>query len=79
MRDEELLSFWNRINDAKEIYRDKTYQGVSGKKMVYHTEQLAAILEGFLEIVTCGIKRRAGSPGRSARRILLTRCRSMKS
>lgn len=79
MRDEELLSFWNRINDAKEIYRDKTYQGVSGKKMVYHTEQLAAILEGFLEIVTCGIKRRAGSPGRSARRILLMRCRSMKS
>ena len=57
MRDEELLSFWNRINDAKEIYRDKTYQGVSGKKMVYHTEQLAAILEGFLEIVTCGIKK----------------------
>lgn len=56
MRDEELLSFWNRINDAKEIYRDKTYQGVSGKKMVYHTEQLAAILEGFLEIVTCGTK-----------------------
>ena len=25
--------------------------------MVYHTEQLAAILEGFLEIVTCGIKK----------------------
>ena len=49
MRDEELLSFWNRINDAKEIYRDKTYQGVSGKKMVYHTEQLAAILYRYAQ------------------------------
>lgn len=54
---DEVISFWNRINDAKEIYRDKTFSGVSGKKTMYTAENLAEMLEGFLATVKCGIKK----------------------
>lgn len=56
-REDEVLNFWNRINDAKEIYRDKTYNGVSGKKTIYTTENLTEVLERFLATVNCGIKK----------------------
>ncbi len=55
--DEELLGFWNKINDAKENYRDQTYEGISGKTTGVKTEHLAAILEGFQKTVACGIKK----------------------
>lgn len=51
----ELLSFWNRINDAKEEYRDKTYEGISGEESKLPAEELIVILEGFLSTVKCGI------------------------
>lgn len=54
---QEVLSFWNRINDAKEIYRDKTFGGISGKKRGFSSESLADILEGFLATVQCGIQK----------------------
>ena len=50
-----VLSFWNRINDVKEMYRDKTFSGISGKKMIFTSENLAEVLEGFLAIVKRGI------------------------
>ena len=56
-RDGQVLSFWNRINDAKEIYRDKTYSGISGNKIVYRTENLAEMLEGFRGTICLGIKK----------------------
>lgn len=52
---EEVISFWNRINDAKEIYRDKTFSGVAGDVSEYGTEVLAGMLEGWKETVLCGV------------------------
>ncbi len=51
----EILSFWNRINDAKEDYRTKVFAGISGEESFVTTEMLTAILEGFLDTVKCGI------------------------
>lgn len=56
-QEEELLGFWNKINDAKENYRDQTYEGISGKRTSVKTEYLAAVLEGFARTVACGIKK----------------------
>lgn len=57
MKDGEVLSFWNRINDAKESYRDKTFAGISGGKKTYRTEELAAVLKEWEEIVGRGIEK----------------------
>lgn len=51
------LSFWNRVNDAKEAYREKTFDGISGKKTVYTSQRIAEILEGFAETVNHGIEK----------------------
>lgn len=56
-KDDELLGFWNKINDAKENYRDQTYEGISGKTVKVKTDHLASILEGFKNTVSCGIKK----------------------
>lgn len=53
----EVLAFWNKINDAKELYRDKTFAGVSGGKRTYTTEELGRILTGFRATVTRGIEK----------------------
>lgn len=55
--DGEVISFWNRINDAKEIYRDKTYQGVSGTKIIFQSEELAEMLSAWKETVLHGIEK----------------------
>lgn len=56
-KDEEVISFWNRINDAKEIYRDKTFSGVSGDVSEYTTGALAGMLEGWKKTVLCGVEK----------------------
>lgn len=53
----EILSFWNRINDVKEAYRDSVFSGVDGVTEKLTTEQLLHILEGFLDTVKCGIEK----------------------
>ena len=53
----ELLSFWNKINDAKEIYREKTYLGVSGETSVFESEKLAKMLRGWRETLRFGIRK----------------------
>lgn len=53
----EVLSFWNQLNDAKELYRDKVFDGISGEKTTVSTEWAADILAGFLETVSCGIEK----------------------
>ncbi len=55
--DGEVLSFWNKVNDAKEAYRDKTFEGVSGKKVSRRTKELAEILESFHATVMRGIEK----------------------
>lgn len=52
---QQILSFWNHINDAKEIYREKTYQGVSGETVTYQSEQLIQMLQGWKDTVEAGI------------------------
>ncbi len=54
---EEVISFWNRINDAKEIYRDKTFSGILGKKVTYASSRLVEMLEGFRATVALGIEK----------------------
>ncbi|MDO4331844.1 MAG: hypothetical protein Q4C58_04070 [Eubacteriales bacterium] len=51
----EAVDFWNRINDAKEAYREKIYYGVSGKKESLDQKELTQTLKECLEIVNCGI------------------------
>lgn len=52
-----VLSFWNKVNDAKEVYRDKTFEGVSGRKVSRETKELADMLESFHTTVTLGIEK----------------------
>lgn len=51
----QVLSFWNKINDVKEAYRNKTYEGIYGEKTRMDAAELAAILEGFADTVRSGI------------------------
>ena len=53
----ERLSFWNRINDAKEEYRRQTYEGISGKRKQYSSDYLLEVLQGFAGTVACGIEK----------------------
>lgn len=53
----EILSFWNRINDVKELYWDKTYKGISGKKKTYAGEALAEALKEWEVFVERGIEK----------------------
>ena len=53
----EVLSFWNRMNDVKEMYREKTFVGVSGKKNVYRSNALAAVLKEWKQTVDHGIEK----------------------
>lgn len=50
-----VLSFWNTANDAKESYREKIYQGVTGDTAVIPASALADILEEWHEVVCAGI------------------------
>lgn len=53
----ELLDFWNQVNDAKEVYREVVFAGISGAKKVVGSAEVVAILEDFLEAVRCGIEK----------------------
>ena len=55
--DGEVLSFWNRINDVKELYRDKTFAGISGQRRNYRSEGLAAVLREWETVVRHGIEK----------------------
>lgn len=53
----EVLGFWNGINDAKEAYRDKVYEGISGNEEIVSSETVIHMLAGFLDTVKCGIEK----------------------
>lgn len=57
LQEGEILSFWNRINDVKELYWDKTYSGISGKKKTYAGEALAEALKEWEVFVERGIEK----------------------
>ena len=60
MSEQKILSFWNKANDAKERYREKIYQGISGKTVSFSTEYLVGVLEEWDEVVRTGIKKACG-------------------
>lgn len=57
------LSFWNKINDAKEAYRERVYEGVSGAVQTIPSGELAEILEDWHEIVLKGIEKACAMTG----------------
>lgn len=46
---------WNKANDAKELYREKTLYGVSGKRETLDCKTLDQVLSGWLKTVREGI------------------------
>ncbi len=56
----ERLAFWNKINDAKEAYRNRTYDGISGKTVEVSAQEILLALEGFQKTVAVGIKKAVG-------------------
>lgn len=58
--EKEVFAFWNKINDAKEDYRRRTYEGISGETVEVSSEDILRALEGFRETVAIGIKKAIG-------------------
>jgi len=56
-KDAELIAFWNKINDAKEAYRNSTYEGISGDEVEVSSEEILSVLQGFRNTVGFGIKK----------------------
>ena len=46
---------WDRANQIKEAYREKLYQGISGKTVCCKAEELISLMERLLQIVEAGI------------------------
>ncbi len=55
LREKEAAGYWNRVNDIKEDYWKKVYDGISGEKVEKESEELVRTLTLFLEIVRAGI------------------------
>ena len=53
----EILAFWNRINDAKELYRRNVFEAVSGEEKAISAERMKEILKSFIEVVQEGIRK----------------------
>lgn len=54
---EDSLAFWNQSNDAKETYREKVFDGVSGRSRSFSTEKLLGMMENWLIAVENGIRK----------------------
>ncbi|MDD6491954.1 MAG: hypothetical protein PUG54_07005 [Firmicutes bacterium] len=57
VRDTELMEFWNRRNDVKEKYWDKTFQGISGAREEISTQEILDALVHMQAVVTHGINK----------------------
>ncbi|MBO5473956.1 MAG: hypothetical protein J6A08_09255 [Lachnospiraceae bacterium] len=54
---QEVISYWNQVNDIKEAYWEKVYDGVEGTRVEKSAAQLLASLQLFYEIVQIGIRK----------------------
>ncbi len=63
MTQQKVMSFWNRINDAKEAYRETVYAGMSGETDTFMSEELIGILTQWHEIVLRGIEKACAMSG----------------
>lgn len=57
LQEKEVAGYWNQINDIKEAYWEKVYDGVSGSRVAKESGELIKTLELFLEIVKAGIEK----------------------
>lgn len=55
--EKQVLSFWNKINDAKEAYRAQIYMGVSGEKSKFSAAELEVMLRNWYTVVRTGIEK----------------------
>lgn len=55
MHEKQVLSFWNKMNDAKETYRTRIYGGVSGERIRISSGILADIMQKWYTAVRTGI------------------------
>jgi len=55
LTDGEAMTFWNQVCEAKEEYRAKVYDGVSGARINVTAKDLADTLTEWLEIVNAGL------------------------
>ena len=51
----EVPGFWNAVNDVKEAYRARTWQGVTGARRSYPSADLARLLAGLEDTVRLGV------------------------
>ncbi len=57
LKEEKVLSFWNKANDAKEHYRGQVYEGLTGETVVLSAAYLVGVLEEWYTVVRAGIKK----------------------
>lgn len=57
VRDKELLEFWNKRNEVKESYVNRTFRGISGRTVEMENAKLVAILNNLLDTVRHGINK----------------------
>ena len=55
--EQEVVSYWNQINDIKETYWDKVYDGIEGSRVEKSAAELIESLQLVYEIVEIGIKK----------------------
>ncbi len=55
LSDGEAMNFWNRVSEAKEDYRAKVYDGVTGERVTVSAVDLAETLGLWLELVNAGL------------------------
>ncbi len=63
MKENELMDFWNRRNDAKESFVEKTFRGISGAREEMGAEELTAILRHMEKVVNRGIQKACAMEG----------------
>lgn len=53
----EIISYWNQVNDAKEIYWEVTAAGTSGVEKELTASEILGFLDGFEKIAARGIQK----------------------
>lgn len=52
-----VLSYWNRVNDAKEAYWKSVETGISGEMVTFTWEETAGLLRRFHQVVSHGVEK----------------------
>lgn len=57
LSDMQVISFWNKVNDAKEKYRKKVYPGISGDRVKIEGKELFGIISEWYSVIKRGIEK----------------------